>query len=200
MWWTLVSYSFSSLLWGLLMALGGVLLVFLLVRVLSPDRRLAPIGYVALGVAFVLLFTQTSLLCGAWRVRSLVNDVEAQATSLLSEGTGILQDNLSQSDASKLISSLVDEYPVLSSYIDSAALVGYTVEQVPHMVGESVRDSIASFIYWRLFWSVLFLVAGALVLALTAKRKNCCGTMYNGEEFSYDSSYDSDYTPDYSYE
>lgn len=123
----------------------------------------------ALGAAFILLFIQTTLFCGALRVRSLVNDVEAQAASLLSSQTGILKDNLSQSDASELVSSLTGNYPFLASYIDGAALAGHTVEQVPHMVAASVRDSIASFIHWRIFWALLFLIAGGVGAYMTCE-------------------------------
>lgn len=204
MWWTLISYSFSSLLWGLLMAVGLMAGLVLVVRLCCGQRRFVPLGYVALGVAFILLLMQTTLLCGALRVRNLVNDVEARVSGIVSENVSLVSSNLSQTDAGEAVEALVKEYPVLTSYVDAAALAGHTVEQVPHIVGDTIRASLSEFIHWRLFWGGLFLVLGVVALAMTARRMASSGAGW-GEydtsgETSYSSSYDSDYTPDYSYE
>lgn len=204
MWWTLMSESFSSLFWGLMIAVGGVFLAFFLIRICSPDRRLVPVGYLALAGALILLFIQATLFCAALRVRNLVGEVETRVSSIVSSQVGIVGDNLSQSDAGKAAAVLTSEYPVLASYIDASALAGKTVEQIPTVVASSVRDSIDTFIRWRVFWGVLFLVMGAVGLVITSRRIVSNEVEWGDYDVpgstSYSSSYGSDYTPNYNYE
>lgn len=169
--WELVRFSFSSIFWGVLIAIVCMTLFFAVIKGWWKNAMFTPATYAVGGVLFVLLWFQCILICGGIKIIGLTDAIQLE-TERIVNARFIPGSDLTMADADDVTKTLVAEYPVLGNYFDTGYFEGHTVETLPAAMGDAVRDYMKSFIIRRLLWCLGFVIVGAIVVIKTISVQN----------------------------
>ncbi|MDO4930671.1 MAG: hypothetical protein Q4E59_06010 [Bacteroidales bacterium] len=161
--------SIGSIFLGLLLTFVIVGLIYWLVQALSSNNStFSPVGYFAGGLLFFFLAFQMILICGAFTVKSYVDNVEETINGFVA---ALPQDEiLTDGENQNIMDHVVEEYPLVGNYIDTAKLSGQTASDFAHATASALRASINSYILRRAGWSLLFILLSTTCMAMTMKR------------------------------
>ena len=172
--------------WGALIAVAATGIVYLLCRLISGS--VTSLGaYIVLTVLFILAGAQGSMITGALYLKGYVADAHDAIETLIPniETSGMEQ---ATGNIDQLRQRLLDEYPMLASFIDKIDLsqASSYVQNAQNgstamadFVANQFNDTLNYYALRRVLWLIGFMVAAALAITLF---------------FSYRNSYSTDYT------
>lgn len=157
--------SIGSLIWGVLLTVVGIALMFLIIKSWRKDAYFTPISYIVGIVLFFFLSFQAILMCGAITIKSCSDEIRAYINRMV--------DNLpedvvfSTSDSQQILDNINEEYPIVANYFDWADFKGHTPVDIADSMVEVFNENLNWYIARRVGWSILFVVIGAVVVIKT---------------------------------
>ncbi|HIZ05752.1 MAG TPA: hypothetical protein H9818_07870, partial [Candidatus Phocaeicola gallistercoris] len=130
----LLKFSFSSIVWGILITTICVGLFFFLIRGWYRNATFTPISYIIGFFLFLLLAFQCTMIVGAIKIINISPFYETQIQQLVSTYLPPSQE-VTRQESEQVINWLVTEYPILQHYFDSGEFTGYTAQQLPAVMG-----------------------------------------------------------------
>jgi len=166
----ILRYSFSSVIWGVLIAISCMALFVFLIKGWYKDATFSPVSYWVSAVLFLFLSFQCVLIVGSLKIISMTNEYEQQITALVQSYSP--EDEVSQAQASEVIDAIIDEFPILEYYIGGGEFSGYTASQLPAAIAQELRSFMRWYIFRRILWCLGFVAVGAfLVIRSMSKTK-----------------------------
>ena len=157
----ILRYSFSSMIWGILIAVACMALFVFLIKGWYKDATFSPISYVVGAVLFFFLSFQCVLAVGSLKIISMTDEYEERITTIV-ESVNSPSDEVSMSQASDVIDTIIDEFPILEYYIGGGEFSGFTASQLPHAMADELRSFMRWYIFRRILWCLGFVIVGAI--------------------------------------
>ena len=157
----ILQYSFSSVLWGFLIAFACMALFFYVIKGWYKDAAFSPVSYLVGGVLFLFLSFQCVLIVGSIKILDTTDYYETEITNIVNTVYDAA-DEVSKGKSGEIISELIDQYPILQYYIDGGEFYGYTALQLPHAIAEELRSFMHWYIFRRILWCLGFVIVGAI--------------------------------------
>lgn len=177
----ILRYSFSSVIWGVLIAIFCMALFVFLIKGWYKDATFSPVSYLVGAVLFLFLSFQCVLIVGSLKIISMTDDYEQQITALVQSYSP--EDEVSQAQASEVIDAIINEFPILEYYISGGEFSGYTASQLPAAIAQELRSFMRWYIFRRILWCLGFVAVGAF-LVIRSLSKNY--TNLRRERIQYD--------------
>ena len=159
----LLRFSFSSIIWGILITAICLALFFFLIRGWYRNATFTPISYVIGFFLFLLLAFQCTMIVGAIKIINISPYYESQIQQLVGTYFPPSQEITGQ-ESEQVIDWLVTEYPILQHYFDTGEFTGYTAQQLPAVMGAEIRSFLRFYILRRLLWCLGFVIVGAVLV------------------------------------
>lgn len=156
----ILRYSFSSMIWGILIAVACMALFVFLIKGWYKDATFSPISYLVGIILFLFLSFQCVLIVGSLKIISMTDEYEQQVAALVAAYSP--NDEVSQAEASDVIDAIIDEFPILEYYIGGGEFTGYTAIELPHAIAQELRSFMRWYIFRRILWCLGFVVVGAV--------------------------------------
>lgn len=166
----LLKFSFSSIVWGILITTICVGLFFFLIRGWYRNATFTPISYIIGFFLFLLLAFQCTMIVGAIKIINISPFYETQIQQLVSTYFPPSQE-VTRQESEQVINWLVTEYPILQHYFDSGEFTGYTAQQLPAVMGAEIRSFLRFYIVRRLLWCLAFVIVGAILVIRSIAKK-----------------------------
>lgn len=166
----LLKFSFSSIVWGILITTICVGLFFFLIRGWYRNATFTPISYIIGFFLFLLLAFQCTMIVGAIKIINISPFYEMQIQQLVSTYFPPSQE-VTRQESEQVINWLVTEYPILQHYFDSGEFTGYTAQQLPAVMGAEIRSFLRFYIVRRLLWCLAFVIVGAILVIRSIAKK-----------------------------
>ena len=158
----ILRYSFSSVIWGVLIAIFCMALFVFLIKGWYKDATFSPVSYLVGAVLFLFLSFQCVLIVGSLKIISMTDDYEQQITALVQSYSP--EDEVSQAQASEVIDAIINEFPILEYYISGGEFSGYTASQLPAAIAQELRSFMRWYIFRRILWCLGFVTVGAFLV------------------------------------
>lgn len=166
----LLRFSFSSIIWGILITAICLALFFFLIRGWYRNATFTPISYVIGFFLFLLLAFQCTMIVGAIKIINISPYYESQIQQLVGTYFPPSQEITGQ-ESEQVIDWLVTEYPILQHYFDTGEFTGYTAQQLPAVMGAEIRSFLRFYILRRLLWCLGFVIMGAVLVIRSISKK-----------------------------
>lgn len=165
----ILRYSFSSMIWGLLIAVICMGVFIFLIKGWYKDATFTPISYIVGTILSVLLFFQCVLIVGSLKIIDM-SDVYEERISNIVDSAYSPSEEVSLSQASDVIDKIIDEYPILHYYIGGGDFSGFTAKELPHAIAQELRSFMWWYIFRRILWCLGFVIVGAICVIKTMSK------------------------------
>ena len=165
----IVRYSFSSIIWGILIAVLCMALFVFLIKGWYKDATFSPVSYVVGVVLFFLLSIQCVLIVGSMKIIDMSDEYETQINTIV-ESAYASSDEVPLEQASEIIDKIIKEYPILHYYIGGGEFSGFTAKELPHAIAQELRSFMRWYIFRRILWCLGFVIVGAVCVIKTMSK------------------------------
>lgn len=160
------------MIWGVLIAIACMALFVFLIKGWYKDAKFSPISYVVGFVLFLFLSFQCVLIVGSLKIISISDLYEGRIASLV-EGYSP-EEEISQTQASHMIDTIIREFPILTYYIGGVTTSGYTASEFPSVMAHELRSFMCWYIFRRVLWCMFFVII-ASIMVIKSLNKNYSG-------------------------
>lgn len=157
----ILNYSFGSIVWGVLIAVVCMTLFVFLIKGWYKDATFSPVSYIIGAVLFLFLSFQCVLVVGSLKIISMTDEYEQRIASIV-ESVYSPSDEVSMSQASDVIDTIINEFPILEYYIGGGEFSGFTASHLPHAMADELRSFMRWYIFRRILWCLGFVIVGAI--------------------------------------
>lgn len=160
--WNIIQFSFSSLLWGILIALLCMALFVFIIKGWWKNALFTIWSYLIGFVLFLLLIFQCTMIVGSLKIVDTCDEYEAYFRQVVDSAYEGWQE-VNQRDADIVIKKSIAKFPLLEYYISGGEFTGHSAKNLPTVMADELRSFMWSYIIRRLLWCLGFvLVAGIL--------------------------------------
>lgn len=174
MWWALIDilrYSFSSAIWGILIAIICMALFVFLIKGWYKDATFSPISYLIGEILFVFLSIQCVLIVGSLKIISTTDYYETEISHIVNDTYGAT-DEVTKEQSDDVLQVIIDRFPLLHYYIGGGEFSGFTAKELPHAMADELRSFMRWYIFRRILWCLGFVIVGAIcVIRSMSKQK-----------------------------
>ena len=167
----ILTYSLSSLFWGLLVALACMGLFVLLVKGWYKDAMFSLVTWFEIILLFILLSFQCTMLVGSLKIMDNIEDFEYNAKILVDQyisGNDVVTEEESQA----VLYKLIETYPLLKYYVGSGVFKGYTASELPHEMASTLNSYLKWYVFRRLMWCMVFVALAAFFTIRSLSNKS----------------------------
>lgn len=157
----ILRYSFSSMIWGILIAVACMALFVFLIKGWYKDATFSPISYVVGAILFMFLSFQCVLIVGSLKILDTTDYYEMEITHIV-DSTYDSVDEVSMGQADEIIQVIIDRFPLLQYYISGGEFSGFTAKELPHAMADELRSFMHWYIFRRILWCLGFVIVGAV--------------------------------------
>lgn len=157
----ILRYSFSSMIWGILIAVACMALFVFLIKGWYKDAAFSPISYVVGTVLFLFLSFQCILIVGSLKILDSTDYYETEISRIV-DSTYDSVDEVSMGQADEIIQVIIDRFPLLQYYISGGEFSGFTAKELPHAMADELRSFMRWYIFRRILWCLGFVIVGAI--------------------------------------
>lgn len=165
----ILRYSFSSVFWGILIAIVCIALFVFLIKGWYKDATFSPISYVVGALLFLLLSFQCVLIVGSLKIIDMSDEYEIRISTIV-ENVYSPSDEVSMTQASDVIDTIIEEFPILKYYISGGEFTGFTAKELPHAMAQELRSFMRWYIFRRILWCMGFVLVGAFCVIKSLSR------------------------------
>lgn len=174
MWWALfdiLKYSFSSAIWGILIAVICMALFVFLIKGWYKDATFSPVSYIIGAILFVFLSVQCVLIIGSLKIISTTDYYETEISRIVDNAYDA-SDEVTKGQSDDIIQVIIDRFPILHYYIGGGEFSGFTAKELPHAMADELRSFMRWYIFRRILWCLGFVIVGAIcVIRSMSKQK-----------------------------
>ena len=156
-------YSFVSIVWGVLIAVASFVLFVLLIKGWYRNATFSPVSWIVAVLLFLALSIQCSALVGSLMLLQTINVFEEYSRDVIDSYLAPHEEPTSE-EFNKIFDSILEEYPLIKYYVDSAEFHGYTASELPKAMAEELHSFLSWYIVRRLLWCLGFVVVAAIVV------------------------------------
>jgi hypothetical protein len=174
MWWALfdiLRYSFSSAIWGILIAIICMALFVFLIKGWYKDATFSPISYIIGIVLLFFLSFQCILIVGSLKILDTTDYYESEISRLVDSAYDAT-DEITMGQADDVIQEIIEQFPLLHHYISGGEFTGFTAKELPHAIADELRSYMHWYIFRRVLWCLGFVIVGAVCVIKTLSRRN----------------------------
>jgi hypothetical protein len=172
MWWALfdiLRYSFSSAIWGVLIAIICMALFVFLIKGWYKDATFSPISYIIGAILFVFLSIQCVLIVGSLKIISTTDYYETEISRIVDNAYDATEE-VTEGQADDIIQVIIDRFPILHYYISGGEFSGFTAKELPHAIAQELRSFMRWYIFRRILWCLGFVIIGAVCVIKSLSR------------------------------
>lgn len=172
MWWALfdiLKYSFSSAIWGILIAIICMALFIFLITGWYKDATFSPVSYLIGAILFVFLSIQCVLIVGSLKIISTTDYYETEISRIVDNAYDAT-DEVTEGQADDIIQDIIDRFPILHYYIGGGEFSGFTAKELPHAMADELRSFMRWYIFRRILWCLGFVIVGAICVIKSLSR------------------------------
>lgn len=172
MWWSLfdiLKYSFSSAIWGILIAIICMALFVFLIKGWYKDATFSPISYIIGAILFVFLSIQCVLIVGSLKIISTTDYYETEISRIVDNAYDATEE-VTEGQADDIIQVIIDRFPILHYYISGGQFSGFTAKELPHAMADELRSFMRWYIFRRILWCLGFVIVGAICVIKSLSR------------------------------
>lgn len=166
------SYAIDSMLLGVFITILGVALLYFLIRGFYPRYTFTPVSLIVGAILFVLLSGQSVLICGAFKIKGMADDIEQSINQNIPMLFRLTGHEYTEKETQEICEQLRDEYPLFACYIGGMDFEGHTPESIAASVKEELHDFLNAYIWKRLAWCIGFILVGMFLVIKTMKMLN----------------------------
>jgi len=155
--------------WGILIAGFCMALFVFLIKGWYKDAAFSPVSYIVGVLLFLLLSFQCVLIVGSLSIINMTDEYEERISTIV-DSVCSPADEVSSSQASEIIETIIKEYPILQYYISGGEFAGYTAKELPHVMALEIRSYMRWYIFRRVLWCLGFVLVGAFCVIKTMSR------------------------------
>ena len=173
MWWALIDilrYSFSSAIWGILIAIICMALFVFLIKGWYKDATFSPISYLIGAILFVFLSIQCVLIVGSLKIISTTDYYETEISRIVNDTYGAT-DEVTKEQSDDVLQVIIDRFPLLHYYIGGGEFSGFTAKELPHAMADELRSFMRWYIFRRILWCLGFVIVGAICVIKSLSRR-----------------------------
>lgn len=157
----ILRYSFSSVIWGILIAVVCMTLFVFLIKGWYKDATFSPISYIIGAVLFLFLSVQCILIVGSLKIIDTIDYYETEISRIVDSAYGAA-DEVTMGQADDIIQVIIDRFPLLQYYISGGEFSGFTAKELPHAMADELRSFMRWYIFRRILWCLGFVIVGAV--------------------------------------
>ena len=165
---SLISTAISSIFYGVIATFIVMAILYAVLAAISRNIVHSIPFYITGVILALLLSIQFSLLIGAFQAKHSVGSVNIYLNQLVEDYEGIV----SAQDSQILFDKVVEEFPIIGTFVDLADFSGHEISELPDVVCTTMNNYFSTFIWHRVGWIVGFIVLGCLIPMLYDKRDN----------------------------
>lgn len=168
----IIDYSFSCLMWGVLIAFICTVIFVFILKGWRRDTMFSIWTYLIGGTLFVLMAFQCTMLVGSIKLINTVDEYETYFSEII-DNVHKVSEQIPIEDVGEVIDLIKSEYPIAEHYINGEEFIGLNVHQLPTILAEKLRSYLRTYIVHRLLWCLGFvLIAGVLGIKTLDKHGN----------------------------
>ena len=157
----ILSYSISSLIWGILISIACMGLFVFLIKGWYKDATFSPVSYLVGAILFILLSFQCILIVGSLKIINMSDEYEGQITAIVEKQYSPTE-TVSREQASSIIETIIEQSPILKYYIGGGEFMGFTAKELPNAIGQELRSFMRWYIFRRILWCLGFVLVGSV--------------------------------------
>ena len=181
----ILRYSFSSIIWGILIAIICMGLFVFLIKGWYKDATFSPVSYIVGALLFLLLSFQCVLVVGSLKIIDMSDEYENRISAIV-DNVFSPSDEVSLTQATDVIDTIIDEFPILQYYIGGGEFSGYTAKELPHAIAQELRSFMRWYIFRRILWCLGFAIVGALCVIKSMSRNYAKQRAQKPQRIQYD--------------
>ena len=188
MWWALydiLRYSFSSVIWGFLIAVACMALFVFLIKGWYKDATFSPVSYIIGAVLFLFLSFQCILIIGSLKILDTTDYYETEITRIV-DSTYDSMDEVTKGQSDEIIQVIIDRFPILHYYIGGGEFSGFTARELPHAMAQELRSFMRWYIFRRILWCLGFVLVGAVCVIRSMSKTKKLSSSHLRRSVSYD--------------
>lgn len=167
----ILRYSFSSVIWGILIAVACMALFVFLIKGWYKDATFSPISYIIGAVLFLFLSIQCILIVGSLKIIDTTDYYETEISRIVDSAYDAA-DEVTMGQADDIIQVIIDRFPLLQYYISSGEFSGFTAKELPHAMADELRSFMRWYIFRRILWCLGFVIVGAVCVIRSLSRSS----------------------------
>lgn len=167
----ILRYSFSSVIWGFLIAVACMALFVFLIKGWYKDATFSPISYVIGAILFLFLSFQCIMIVGSLKIIDTTDCYETEIANIVNS-TYDSSDEVTMGDADGIIQEIIESFPILRYYIGGGEFSGFTAKGLPHAIADELRSFMRWYIFRRLLWCLGFVIVGAFCVIRSMSQNN----------------------------
>ncbi len=167
----ILRYSFSSIIWGILIAVVCMSLFVFLIKGWYKNATFSPVSYVVGALLFILLSFQCVLVVGSLKIIDMSDEYENRISEIVDNVYSPTAD-ISIDQASGIIDTIIEEFPLLQYYIGGGEFSGFTAKELPHAIAQELRSFMRWYILRRILWCLGFVIVGAVCVIKSMSRNH----------------------------
>ena len=167
----LFSTAFMSIFYGVIITVAIMALLYFLLRQVQKGVVESIPFYITGVFLFILLTIQISMMVGAFEAKSYLDGIEISISQMVEGLSGVV----SAQESQQLLDEIVSQNQLFGVFINACDFSGNDVEDLPHVMADTFRDALNTFI-WHRFWWALCCVVVASIIAICARKRP---TSYN---------------------
>lgn len=170
-----------ALLWGGLLSVVLVVLLYLLVRALYPSCKLTLLSGLVMFVLWIFVFVQSTMMVGALYAKGYVDDLKTMVATFMEKGTDVSDSLNYLQQADQLKQNLSEQYPILESYLDRLDISELLDRNMPVeiVLAEGIKEMIHFYILRRVLWMLAFLLVGGILYHSFQRKGSSYSNTYN---------------------
>jgi len=165
----ILRYSFSSAIWGVLIAIICMALFVFLIKGWYKDATFSPISYIIGAILFMFLSIQCVLIVGSLKIISTTDYYETEISRIV-DNKYDATDEVTKGQADDIIQVIIDRFPILHYYISGGQFSGFTAKELPHAMVDELRSFMRWYIFRRILWCLGFVIIGAVCVIKSLSR------------------------------
>lgn len=165
----ILKYSFSSVIWGILIAIGCMALFVFLIKGWYKDATFSPVSYIIGVVLFMFLSFQCVMIVGSLKIIDTTNYYETEIASIVNSAYDSA-DEVTMGQADGIIQEIIERFPILHYYIGGGEFSGFTAKELPHAMADELRSFMRWYIFRRILWCLGFVIVGAICVIKSLSR------------------------------
>ncbi len=167
----ILQYSYSSLIWGIIIAAISITLFIFLIKGWYKDATFSPVSYVVGFILFIFLSFQCILIVGSLKIIDTTDYYEKEISAVVNKAYDAM-DEISIGQADDIIKAIINEFPILQYYISGGEFSGFTAVQLPHAIAQELRSFMWWYIFRRVLWCLFFVVVSAVSVIKSMSRQH----------------------------
>ena len=169
--WNIIQFSFSSLLWGILIALFCMALFVFIIKGWWKNALFTIWSYLIGAILFLLLIFRCTMIVGSLKIIDTCDEYETYFRQVVDSAYEGWQE-VNREDADIVIKKSIAKYPLLEYYISGGEFTGHNAKNLPSVMADELRSFMWSYIIRRLLWCLGFVIVAGILGIKTLNKYN----------------------------